>query len=226
MVTHIRRGLGARGPDGVTQFAGLGARAAGAERALVGRMKFTHLIAALALASGVVACKKKEETKTDTTATTEAPKGTEAPKEAPKAAKGRKVPNGNGLVLDAPARWVDNGIGGAAGYHLDADAGGFQIRELEGEEATKSFADWKKESEEMLFQKWITAEETPDGGFTALYVIDSMKMKGEELVKDGSQFAFHVRKKVGGKTYYCYGTAKAEADAKEGLDLCTKFTAG
>jgi hypothetical protein len=92
--------------------------------------------------------------------------------------------------------------------------------------ASKAFADWKKETEEMLFQKWITAEETPDGGFTALYVIDSMKMKGEELVKDGSQFAFHVRKKVGGKVYYCYGTAKAEADAKEGLDLCTTFTAG
>lgn len=217
-------GVGSRGPDALTQFARLDARAAGAERALVDRMKFTHLIAALALASGVAACKKKEE-KTDTTATTEAPKGTEAPKEAPKAAGGRKVPNANGLVLDAPAKWKDNGIGGAAGYHLDADAGGFQIRELEGEEAAMAFADWKKQTEEILFKKWISADETPDG-FTALYEIDKMTMKGEEMVKDGSQFAFHVKKKVGGKVYYCYGTAAAEADAKEGLDLCSKFTSG
>ena len=188
-------------------------------------MKFTHLIAALALVVGFAGCKKKEEGsgKTETSATTEGtPKTTDTPKAA---AKGRKVPNGNGLVLDAPAKWLDNGIGGAAGMHLDADAGGFQIRELEGEEAAMPFADWKKQTEEILFQKWVSADETPDG-FSALYAMDKMTMKGEEMVKDGSQFAFHVKRKVGGKTYYCYGTAKAEADAKEGLDLCTKFAAG
>jgi hypothetical protein len=185
-------------------------------------MKLTHVIAVLALAAGLTACKKKEETKTETPAASGegTPKTTETP-----AAKGRSIPNANGLVVEAPAKWLDNGIGGAAGMHLDADGGMFMINETSPEEAAKGMAGWKKDTEEMLFQKWITAEELPDNGFKALYAIDKIKMKGEEPVKDGTQFAFHTRRKIGDKVRDCYGSAATQADAQEGLDLCLKVAA-
>lgn len=190
-------------------------------------MKFTHVIAALALVVGFAGCKKKDEAKKDepaaTTPTTEgAAKTTETPAAT---AKGRSIPNANGLVVEAPAKWIDNGIGGAAGMHLDADAGMFMVRETAPEEAAKSMADWKKETEEMLFQKWTTAEEIPGEGFKALYTMDKITMKGDEPVKDGTTHAFHVRRKIGGKTHDCYGSAAKEEDAKEALDLCMKVAA-
>jgi hypothetical protein len=76
----------------------------------------------------------------------------------------------------------------------------------------------------MLFQKWISADETADG-WKALYTMDKIKMEGDEPKKDGSQFAFHSRRKIGDKTYYCYGTAAKQEDAQEGLDLCGKVAA-
>jgi hypothetical protein len=185
-------------------------------------MKLTTLFAALALTLGVAACKKKnDEAKTDdkTAAGDTSAKTTETPK-----AKGRKIANGNGLVVEAPAKWLDNGIGGAAGMHLDADAGMFMVRETSPEEAAKKMADWKKETEEMMFQKWISADETPDG-WKALYVVDKITMKGDEAVKDGSNFAFHVRRKIGDKVHDCYGSAAKQEDAQEGLDICTKVAA-
>ena len=189
-------------------------------------MKFTHVIAALALVVGFAGCKKKDEAKKDETApTTPTTEGAAKTTETPAAAKGRKIPNANGFVVEAPARWIDNGIGGAAGMHLDADGGGWQLRESSAEESAKSMADWKKDTEEILFQKWISAEEIPGEGFKALYTMDKITMKGDEPVKDGSQFAFHVRRKIGGTSQECYGTAAKEEDAKEGLDLCMKVAA-
>jgi hypothetical protein len=188
-------------------------------------MKFTHLIAALVLVVGFAGCKKKDEAKKDdTTATTPTTEGAAKTTET-KAASGRTIPNANGLVVDAPAKWKDNGIGGAAGMHLDADGGMFMVRETSPEEAAKSMADWKKETEEMLFQKWTSADEIPGEGFKALYAMDKITMKGDEPVKDGTTHAFHVRRKIGGKTHDCYGSAAKEEDAKEGLDLCMKVAA-
>lgn len=188
-----------------------------------------RILLASVLGLGLVftACGKKKDdaAKTDTTATTDkadpAAKGTEAPK----AAGGRKIPNANGLVVDAPAKWQDNGIGGAAGMHLDADAGMFTVREAEGEEATQSLDDWKKGTEEVMFQKWVSADAQPDG-FKAVYMLDKMTMKGEDLVKDGSTVAFTVRRKIGDKTYICSGSAATEETAKEAVDLCYKIAAG
>jgi hypothetical protein len=189
-------------------------------------MKFTHVLGALVLVAGMAACKKKEAKTGDTTAPAasgEAPKTVDKAADKP-ASKGRTVPNGNGLTAEAPARWVDNGIGGAAGFHLDGDAGGFQIREIAPEEAAKSMDDWKKETEEMLFQKWISADATADG-FKALYTMDKIKMQGEEPVKDGSQFAFHVRRKLNGKVTDCYGTAAKQEDAQEAIGICSSVAA-
>ncbi len=174
------------------------------------------------------ACSKKNEAAKDQPATdnTAAPadpsaKTTETPKPA---AKGRAIPNASGLVVDAPAKWLDNGIGGAAGMHLDADGGMFTVREAEGEEATQSLDDWKKGTEEIMFQKWVSADAQPDG-FKAIYMLDKMTMKGEDMVKDGSAVASTVRRKTGDKTYVCSGSAATEETAKEAADLCYKISA-
>jgi hypothetical protein len=191
-------------------------------------MKLSIVMTSLALLLGS-ACSKKNENapaKDQPAATGDtAAKTAETPKEAPKAAaKGRSIPNANGLVVDAPAKWLDNGIGGAAGMHLDADGGNFTLREAEGEEAAQSLDDWKKGTEEVMFQKWISADAAPDG-FKAIYVLDKLTMKGEEMVKDGSVIAFTVRRKIGDKTYVCSGSGATEDVAKEAIDLCYKVAA-
>lgn len=190
-------------------------------------MKLTSIITGLvtvsALVVGSAACKKDPAAKDQPASEKATPEG--APKAAEaKAPSGRSIPNINGLSVDAPATWLDNGIGGAAGMHLDADGGMFSVRETSPEEAAKNFATFKSETEEILFQKWISAEETPDG-FKTIYVMDKIKMVGDEPVKDGSTFAFHVRRKIGGKVMDCDGSAATEATAKEAVDLCLKVAA-
>lgn len=191
-------------------------------------MKLTHVIASLSLVLAV-GCSKKDAANKDesaakpTTAETKAG-DTKAEPAAAKPAGGRSIPNANGLTVDAPAKWLDNGIGGAAGMHLDADAGMFTVRETAPEEAAKDLATFKKETEQVMFQKWVSADATPDG-FKTLYVLDKMTMKGDDMVKDGSTFAFTVRRKINGKTYDCSGSAATEDTAKEAIDLCMKVNA-
>jgi len=193
-------------------------------------MKRIYLVTALSLVLGLVACKKKEttESKPATPAEGTSQPGDTAsakPTEPVKPAKaGRAIPNSQGLVVEAPAKWLDNGIGGAAGMHLDADAGQFQVREPAPEEAAKPLAAWKGETEQLMFQKWLSAEETPDG-FKAIYVMDKLEMKGEEMVKAGSTFAFHTRRKIGDKVHDCYGSAATQEIAAEAVDLCMKIQA-
>lgn len=187
------------------------------------------ITAALGLGLLAGACSKKNDaakgepaaTSGDTAKADPAAKPAEPAKPA---AKGRAIPNASGLVVDAPAKWLDNGIGGAAGLHLDGDAGMFTVREAEGEEATQSLDDWKKGTEEIMFQKWISADATPDG-YKAIYLLDKMTMKGEDMVKDGTTVAFTVRRKIGDKTYVCSGSAATEDTAKEAVDLCYKIAA-
>ena len=181
------------------------------------------LVAALGLLG---ACKNKE----DAAASDPAPSGAAAaaktaePDKAPAAPKagGRAIPNSNNLSVDAPAKWLDNGPGGAAGMHLDAEAGDFNIRETAAEEAAKTLAQFKQDTEAMLFQSWISAEATPDG-IKALWMMDKIEMKGDEAVKNGSMAAFLVRRKIDGKTYDCGGSAKTKELALEAVALCTKI---
>ncbi|HEY4057429.1 MAG TPA: hypothetical protein VGM39_12515 [Kofleriaceae bacterium] len=181
-------------------------------------MKIINVLASVALVSGLAACGKSA----DTGGTQEAAKGTEG--KAAAQAGAREIPNANGLTVDAPAKWLDNGIGGAAGMHLDASAGDFSVRETSPEEAAKPLADWKSETEQLMFQKWISADATADG-FKAVYAMDKMTMKGDDMVKDGTQFAFTVRRKIGGKVQDCSGSASTEAIAAEAVELCTKIAA-
>jgi hypothetical protein len=181
-------------------------------------MKIINVLASVALVSGLVACGKTADTSSG--GTQEAAKGTEGAAKA----GAREIPNANGLSVDAPAKWLDNGIGGAAGMHLDANAGDFSVRETSPEEAAKPLADWKTETEQLMFQKWISADATADG-FKAVYAMDKMTMKGDDMVKDGTQFAFTVRRKIGGKVQDCSGSASTEAIAKEAVELCNKIAA-
>jgi hypothetical protein len=188
-------------------------------------MKLSIMIASLALVLGS-ACSKKNDAAKDQPAASSDTKADPSAKtaEPAKAAKGRSIPNASGLIVDAPAKWLDNGIGGAAGMHLDADGGMFTVREAEGEEATQSLDDWKKGTEEVMFQKWVSADAAPDG-FKSIYMLDKMTMKGDDMVKDGSVVAFTVRRKIGDKTYVCSGSAATEDVAKEAVDLCYKIAA-
>ena len=70
-----------------------------------------------------------------------------------------------------------------------------------------------------MFQKWISADELP-GGWKAVYAIDKVTMKDDEPVKDGTAFAFTVRRAIGGKAHDCSGSAATEEVAREGVELC------
>lgn len=192
-------------------------------------MKLTYVVAVLALAA--CGSKKDKEDKAPAATSTEAAKPTEnaeaakkpAEPEKPKAS-GRSMPNSKGLVLDAPAKWEDNGIGGAAGFHMADDQGNLMMNEVSPEEAAKAFEVTKKETEEILFEKWVTSEKTADG-FKFVYVIPKLAMKGDEMEKVGTQFAFTVRRKVGSTLYNCTGTAATKEIASEAVALCEKVAA-
>jgi|SRR4051812_44567827 hypothetical protein len=184
-------------------------------------MKLTHALVTILLGLSAGACAKKDAKDQPAGTSETAAKTTD---KAPAAPGGRKIPNSSGLVVDAPAKWLDNGIGGAAGMHLDGDAGMFMVNETSPEEAAKKLADFKTDTESMGVNKWVSAEETPDG-FKTLYVVDKLTMKGDDMVKDGTQFAFHVRRKIGDKTQDCYGSAATQETATEAIDLCNKIAA-
>jgi hypothetical protein len=189
-----------------------------------------HKLATLALAVAVMACggKKDDKKAVDdkaTATTTESAKPDEAAKPAPPPppeAKGRKIPNGSGLVVDAPAKWLDNGIGGAAGMHLDNDQGGFSLNEVSPEEAAKSLEQHKKDTEEYLFEKWVSSDKTADG-WKLVYVLDKVEIKNDEAKKVGTTFAFDVRRKIGDKLYSCSGSGATKEIADEAVALCTKI---
>jgi hypothetical protein len=194
-------------------------------------MKLAHVLAITALSVTTVACKKSDDAKPSaapaaegTAAKPSEPGAKPAEPAAAAAPAGRKIPNSSGLVVDAPAKWLDNGIGGAAGMHLDGDAGMFMVRETSAEEAAKKLAEFKTDTESTGVKKWVSAEETPDG-FKTLYTTDKLTMKGDEMVKDGELYAFHVRRKIGDKAHDCYGSAAKQADASEAIDLCMKIAA-
>ena len=98
-------------------------------------MKLTYLVTFLALAG--CGSKKDKEGAAPAAGSPEAKptegdpaKPAEPDKPAPKATSGRAMPNSKGLVLDLPAKWEDNGIGGAAGFHLADDQGNIMMNDV------------------------------------------------------------------------------------------------
>ncbi len=181
------------------------------------------LVAVISLA----ACKKGDDKGATTSAdkpvaggTATAPGGDKPAGDKPAAPAGRAIANSNNLEVDAPAAWEDNGVGGAAGMHKgDSD---WMISDLSPEEAAKKLAAVKTDDEAMLFQKWISAEEK-DGVIKVIYAMDKMKTVGDEMKKDGTVYAFDVRRTIDGKAYSCHGGAVDEATAKEAAGICSRI---
>lgn len=181
-------------------------------------MKLTLLVAVIALAG----CGKKDSK--DTPAAGSGAEAKPAPPPPPKPA-GRKLPNSSGTthVVDAPAKWLDNGVGGAEGMHLDGEAGDFHLTEVTPEEAKKTLEQKSDEIEQVLFEKWVSSKQTKDG-FELIYVLDKMKMEGDKMKKDGTTFGFDVRLRIQGKLWTCSGAASTKEIADEAVGLCNKIT--
>lgn len=134
------------------------------------------------------------------------------------------VPNVSGLKAKVPEGAKPNGVGGAAGFHTDDDSFGFTLMEVTGDAAGKSMEDVKTETEEILFKKWIKSEKKDDG-WVLTYESPKMNFDGDEPKEEGVVYSFEVRRKIGDKTYKCYGgIAKAEGlDAV--VDACNSVKA-
>jgi hypothetical protein len=180
------------------------------------------LFAALSLSLVATACAKKEGDKADPAATgdTAATKPAEPAAEPATVGAWKKLPNINGLKADVPTGVTENGVGGAAGFHNDAGLM-WTVRELEGEEAAKDFDTAKGETEQILFKKWIKSEATADG-WVLLWEGSKMDAEGNE---SGTQYSFEVRRKIGDKTYTCYGTTPTAEELETAAKSCASLKA-
>ena len=186
--------------------------------------KLIAILTIATLSTLLPACKKSEdgapdkaaeapaETATKPVEATEAPAAEPAQPAAamPPAEVGswQEIPNISGFIADVPTGAEPNATGGAAGFHAADDSYGMMLREESPEEAAKDMDTIKKETEQVLFKKWIQSDATADGWALAW---ESAKMDSEGN-EAGSQFSYQVRRKLGDKTYSCYG-AVAKADA-------------
>jgi|GEM_PF-2465516 len=135
------------------------------------------------------------------------------------------IPNVNGLKAKVPEGAKPNGVGGAAGFHTDDDSFKFVLQEETGDAAGKTFDQAKASAEEMFFKKWIKSEATDDG-WVLTYESPKIDFEGDEPKEVGVVYSFEVRRKIGSKTYKCYGgIAKAEGlDAV--VDACNSIKEG
>lgn len=194
--------------------------------------KLISILTIATLSSLFSACKKSEEAAPDKaeppaeTATKPVEPAEEPAKPAaamPPAEVGswQEIPNISGFIADVPTGAVPNATGGAAGFHAADDSYGMMLREESPEEAAKDMDTIKKETEQVLFKKWIQSDATADGWALAW---ESAKMDGEGN-EAGSQFSYQMRRKLGDKTYSCYG-AVATAEAVAGaLKSCASIRA-
>lgn len=127
-----------------------------------------------------------------------------------------EVPNIEGMQAKVPATFVPNGIGGAAGFNVKGSKLSVIIRELTSAEA-KPMDDEKKDTEQVLFKKWISSEKTADG-----FVL---QWEGASFDGDGTTYNFEVRKTVGTKTVTCYGGGASAAEISTGIGVCKSLKA-
>ena len=135
------------------------------------------------------------------------------------------IPNISGMKVKVPDGAKPNGVGGAAGFHTDDDSFGFTLMEVSADRQGKSMDDVKKETEEILFKKWIKSEATDDG-WVLTYEAPKMNFDGDEPKEVGVVYSFEVRRKIGDKTFKCYGGI-AKADGLDAVvDACKSIKAG
>ena len=174
----------------------------------------TFRVAALALALATAACGS-------TDASGPGPAGSGAP--APDGQAAAAAPEGTAveglpLVVKLPPGVTANAMG--AGFHSEDGAYSLMIKDIIGDTNPKTMEEAKKATEEMFFKKWLKSEKTADG-WILTYVGVTLDMEG----KEGEQFAYTVRRKIGARTYECYGGVKKEADVEKNLKLCQDLKA-
>jgi hypothetical protein len=174
---------------------------------------FVGLLVGFTSTTTLGGCSKSEDQKSDTTRPTSAAVAKASGLEAGFV----EVPNEKGLQAKVPETLEPNGLGGAAGFHAKAGKLSVMINELEAEATKKSFAEAKKENEEVLFKKWISSEKTVDGWV--------MQWEGEQIEGMGASHNFEVKKVVGGKTYKCYGSGASAAEIASGVEVCKSLKA-
>lgn len=163
------------------------------------------ICALLAATQSVTGCCKDEASKAPATA---APDGYVS------------VPNANGLQVKPPAGSVENGPGGAWGFHTTDDSFDFNFRKVEPPLGT--FDESKKDKEALLFKKWIRSEKTADGW---ILVHEAPKIDLASEKETGSFFAIDVRKKLGESSYTCSGSVAKQADVQKVVDACQSLRA-
>ncbi len=166
--------------------------------------KILVVLASVALSN--VACKKEEAAPASAGSTT-------APAAAAAGGGGTKV-SGLPLQADVPAGTEKNE--GAPGFH--SEDGAVTVLVKEADESLATIAQKKESVEELMFKKWIKSNATPDG-WVLTYVGVGIDMDG----KEHDNYAFDVRKKVGGKSFDCYGSVKKQADLEANLKICNSL---
>lgn len=187
------------------------------------------MICAIALAALAAGCgKKKDDAPKDEAAkpgdtTAAAGGGGEAAK--PAEAGGKEIPNIQGLVADVPDNAKPNGIGGAAGFHAEDDSFQLVIMETSPEEAAKDIETMKTDSSSVGgFKKWIKSEPTADG-WVLVWEAAKFELAGEEMKEVGTMVSYQVRRKIGDKTYTCYGGVPTAEAAEVAIKACASVRA-
>jgi hypothetical protein len=135
------------------------------------------------------------------------------------------IPNINGMKAKVPDGVKPNGVGGAAGFHSEDDSFGFVLQEVSADRLGKSIDDVKTETEEIMFKKWIKADKTDDG-WVLTYEAPKMNFDGDEPKEVGVVYSFEVRRKIGDKTYKCYGGISKAEGLDAVVEACNSIKAG
>ncbi len=135
------------------------------------------------------------------------------------------LPNMAGMKVKVPEGATPNGVGGAAGFHTDDDTFGFVLMEVSAEQQGKSMEDMKAETESILFKKWIKSDKTDDG-WVFTYEAPKMNFDGDEPKEVGVVYSFEVRRKIGDKTYKCYGGLSKAEGLDAAIEACNSIKAG
>lgn len=166
---------------------------------------------ALVLALGAAACGSTDATGPATTGSGAPAPGADG--KAPAGAAEGTAVEGLPLVVQLPAGVTPNAMG--AGFHSEDGAYSLMIKDIIGDTNPKTMEEAKKATEEMFFKKWLKSEKTADG-WVLTYVGVTLDMEG----KEGEQFAYTVRRKIGSREYECYGGVKKQADLEKNMKLC------
>jgi hypothetical protein len=134
------------------------------------------------------------------------------------------VPNISGIEAKVPDGVKPNGVGGAPGFHTDDDSFRFVLQELSDAEQGKTFEQAKSSAEELFFKSWMESKSTDDG-WVLTYEASKINFDGDEPEEVGVVYSFEVRRKIGDKSYKCYGSIASADGLGTVVDACQSLRA-